>query len=407
MGYNPFALNTAHTAWTNGGNSTAYRIFYTVQGALNDIFVKNIYNLAVGGIQNAFFSPESRTNLEKVTGTALSLVGCCYALMFYGSNLYLSGKFVVELNNNIAVPCLIKVGNAVKIVGEKVFLAGAVPLYGMCYAFPKKVIQSFPKTVRFIAKKVMDSAQWAFNHVITPLWEHVFRHVFNFIGKRIQTIAKIICEAIEAIVHQIARIATWVFQNILQPLWSHVIAPICSFIGRSIQKVAIMLVTTLRSIVTKVIQSANWVFHHILVPLWRWVIYPIIHGIGSILYKIGVVIAQGLRFVVGKIIQYAAWVFQNVLVPCFNTVEKAAITVGKVLLDYLILPIGRGLYWIAHKIAAFVQIIFYNYLVPSARAIGKGLKALGDKIYEISQIFLEGVGIAWHKTAAFFGVSDS
>ncbi len=440
--YNPFALNTASAAWNNRESHPASRVVNTVVGALTDICLKNPYDLTIGNARSTFFSAETRTKTEKVACIAIIAVGSLYSLMLYGSNSYLAGRSLVAIGINTAFPHLAKVGYVLQIVGEKVFLAGAVPLYGVLYALPKKMIESLPRIVQFIADKVSATAQWIFNHVLVPIWNQAIRPVLQLMNRVVCSIGNAIRTAVEAVARQIDQVAKWVFKNLLQPLWNHiiepflnlfggtiekiasavsntvryiaikaaklflwivenVIAPLCnrvigpfiSLIGRTIEKIATAFGDLLQFIAKRADQLATWIVKNILAPLWNRVISPLIHTF-----------TRTIQFIAEKAARCATWIFQNLLAPCFNAIEKAASSIGKALLDYAIRPIGNALYFIAQKVASVAQVIFDRAIAPLARALESAFTALGNKVYEVSNATLEGIAASWRNAANFFGI---
>jgi phage-related protein len=410
--YNPLALETAYSAWTTPGTSLGSRVIHTALGTLNDIFVKNPYHLTVGNMRHAQSAPK--------THVALASLGVLYSLMLYGSNSYLLGKSLVALGSCTA-------GHLLQRVGEKLFLTGAVPLYGAFYAFPKKIIHSIPPLALLITTKITQSVQWIFNHVFMPLWTHAILPVLRALYR----ISHAISDAIESVIRAI-------FTHVLKPLADYILCPAIRLIGRIVSKLAYAL----RYIATTIERCAEWIFNTLLRPLWNHVIHPCLqriqflatalvnkveqlvtqlllplsnalHALGTALlqgmqavidkveqlvkqlllplsnalHALGTALLQGMQAVIDKTAQCAAWVFQKTVLPCWQVIQ----IVGHVLFDTLILPI-----------TSCAQAILNHYIVPMAREIASGCTALGQKLYEVGTDTLEGIALSWRNVAHVF-----
>jgi len=321
---NPFALNTACGAWKNQQHSIPRRVVDTIQGGVKDIFLKNTFDLTVGNIKNISLSSETRLKeIAKISMTVL--FGVSYSLILYGGSFYLIGREITSLGNHRNFSYVTPLGKRVATAGEKIFLCGAVPLYGTCYALPKKAIKLLPKIIWTLAPKVYKAAQWT------------SEHIGPFCERFIQPIGEAICKILKAVARKVDLMRVWIVKKFLSPFWNHVMKPVCIVVGK------------------KIALSARWIFRHVLVPFWRQVLSPILHKV---------------RFRSHKI--YAA-VMRNVLAPCFYAAEKVAKSLGKTLLDQVILPIGNHLTFTAHKIFEYQQEIFHRSVVLLEQRINRSI----------------------------------
>ena len=341
---NPFRLTNTREQWNEKGISSASRVVKTGSSLVKELFVDNPTRLTVGNIKNGFFSPVQKTKLEKAAAIGAAAVGSIYSLMLYGSSTFFMGKSIVAAGEGTGIVSLTKVGAFFQLWGERIFLAGAVPVYGILYALPKKIIEFTPKIVEALAEKVMVAAQWIFKTVLVPIWDHVIYPILSLCDRVFTEIGKVLSSIGKALLEQITNVANWVFQNLIQPLWQHLVKPVLTSVGQIIDTVMVPVV----------------------------------------------------KFVAEKISVVANWLIDNVLGPVFQSVEIAAFYVGKLLLDHVILPLANHvLIPIAKLTASVVQLIFKNMIVPVSQMMGDVGDFVGARLYEICKIVQEIASSGW------------
>ncbi|MEN9343523.1 MAG: hypothetical protein RLZZ453_310 [Chlamydiota bacterium] len=348
-----------HFCFTSFGSSNS--IAGTICNVAYDVFVKNVYELTIGNAKRILFTPAPF--VEKIKGSAIFLFGVCYSFTLYGASVYCTGQFLTGLGSRVSLLYLPKIGSAVAAVGEKLFLAGAVPLYGICYALPKKIIDHFPDIFHFVAKQTARVAQSTIDYIIIPLWNHLISPVMKLIFKTI----RIIAEIAEPVVDKLVDISSWLFKiffrNVVRPIWTYVTVPVCKLTYRVI-------------LVTK--KTADVLFDKVeKVVVWalKTIIWPSIQLVARISLKI-------------------ERALEGVILPVIRSVH-AVFMYGMDILGRMGTNLGA-------KIAVCAQYVFATCIVPVAQVVSRGFAAVAEKTYSASSAILTGIDTVWKNTSAFF-----
>ncbi|MCE5293249.1 MAG: hypothetical protein LLF94_01375 [Chlamydiales bacterium] len=383
--FNPFAFTTAKTAWQNEISLPA-KIFKSATGAIYDLYVKNPHDLTVGN-SKAF----SHSSLKKkVAIVAVAAFATLYTLMLYGTSIHLAGRGIVAIGSHVASPLISKIGEAAKIIGEKVFVTGAVPIYGLVYALPKEIIKSFPKVANFIAQKVSLAAKWVFQNVVHPLVKKVIIPALIQLGR-----------ALTALKNKIEVVATWMFHNVLTPLWNKVVVPALTHIFRAINYVAEKVSDVLIKVISKIEIAATWVFQNVLKPLldkvadavvWTFqhVVTPALNAISSLAKFTH---QHLLRPLARATASAASFVFQKILVPVFNVIVACANFLG----THVLKPAGALIASATKKVVNIAAVIFTKVIAPTVQAVANGLTALKNQALSTKTEIWNSITHTWTK----------
>jgi hypothetical protein len=311
--YNPVSLETAANTWHNDTSYIPIRFLKTVKSALYDIYVKNPYDLTCG---NLFSSQETTT--QTVAAKFIGVVAVFYSLMLYGITLNLTGSPIAALGDKICFPFLSKTGFAVQKLGEKLFLAGAVPSYGLFYALPKKLIQSIPAAVKFVSNqikvlidKVGQIATYIFDKVLVPLWRDVIIPALEGIKNAFSWVATKLVKAIEYLFEKIVQVGNFIFEKLLVPLWKDVIIPVLEGIKNAFSWVVTNLGKAIQYLSDKIVQVGNFIFEKVLVSLWKDVIIPALEGIKNVFSWVVTNLGKAIQYLSDKIVQVGNFIFEK------------------------------------------------------------------------------------------------
>lgn len=409
--FNPFAFNHAKEAWNNSKSSTPERILNSLGEASYDLFFQNPYDLTLGNCKKWQNSTKPLSLTTKIAVASTVVFGSLFTLMLYGTSIHLEGKAALALGNKVGLPALVKVGEVFKKTGKHIFLMGAVPVYALLYAGPKSLIQSLPNIAEFAAKKVSMAAKWVFDHLLTPMWNHVIHPAARRIEKAVTFIARHVAQAMKAAANVISNMAQSIFKNVLIPLWEKALFPALKRIGEAVHFIGRKIDSALEAIIPKVSHAAQWIFQKILVPLWNRVLFPACHGIVNGLIFLYDHLSSAINKVAKEVDKAAQWVFKHLLVPAWNRlVLPLAINIGR-RLTFVAKAIGNGLSKLGKAVSQAAAFIFeriapifkkmVSALVPTGNFLNKFvikpcaliLSQVADKICNVAQAIFENVVI--------------
>ncbi len=435
--FNPFALPSVESAWRSGASSPVTRLYKSVTGAIYDLSVKNPYDLTIGNLKTLATAPGFSLR-TKVAVVAAAFFGSLCTLMLYGTTFHLLGRGFLACGDKTEVAALTKVGEVVKELGTKLFLGGAVPVYGLFYALPKHIIASLPEIVRSVALKISTVAKWVFqniiqpfcnaidfvvtkiamiikpivesiaramksiarlivnvanqifHYVLSPLWNKILLPGLLKIGNAIEFIATTIRSALKTLVFKIAHMAEWIFSHIIEPIWNHGILPLLRGVVRLIENIGQGIV----AVIQRVEQAAQWVFRQLIVPIWNGLVFPILKAAGNVIHFV----AETLRSLADTTAKAASFIFQNIIAPVFRGITTLISGAGRILLNYVIEPLGTMLVSVATKVGQVFRALFNALVVPVARAVYDTADVLKRSVSELTteiwRIFTAPLGIA-------------
>lgn len=444
MTYNPFYLTTAKNAWNEQNSSSITRGCNVAAGAIYDIYVKNPYNMTIGNFRAFSNTTENKT---KIAAGVIVIFASLYTLMLYGTTFHLQGRILQSLGSQAGIANLSKTGEALKTLGTKIFVVGAVPVYGLFYALPKQLILSLPKIVREVAAKITKFASWIFHYVLQPLWERVIAPIVEAGVKALNFLITKIGETLKIIVNSIESLAKSLFDNVLKPLWEKILFPVLHGLGKVVENLAITVGSAVKAIgvkidqavrllfqyviapfwnqvviplvkgiadgivylakgisqaVQKVAQSAQWIFRNLIVPIWNKFIYPILKTTGNVVHFVGRVIAESIKelaLATGKVV---AFIFKKVIATVFKAISNVILEGGKLLANYVIKPLIKVLATVAEKVASVFKSVFVGMIVPVAKGAASCANFLKDSAVDLTTEIWYSVSAIWSRGASYF-----
>ena len=272
---NPFTLNHCMKAYQLKSP------LGMVKGAAYDLIIQNPYNLTFANYQI-----DTPSRVIKYTIIILSAL---YTSMLYGATIYVTAQSILALSpqNSLIKNLAIKV----KKLGESLFMIGAIPIYGIFYAFPKYAIKELPKIVHNHLIKI---SNYIYENVFYPLWKTIIlptlttiekglNLTFYWIQKGFNFAIQWIQEKSNLLITNINNLAITIFNHTLKPLWKKIILPILTIISKGINSLfkglnyAIQWIQkTSNLLITSINNLAITIFNHTLKPLWKKIILPIL-----------------------------------------------------------------------------------------------------------------------------------
>jgi len=389
--YNPFSLSTAHQAYHSTSTPIVKAGKVTI-GAIYDIFVKNPYDLTIGNAKTLAQTEKSLSLKTKVGVYATIFFGSCYALMLHGTSIHLQGRALAGAAAKTNLTAIGKVAEVLKEIGKRVFITGAVPVYGLFYALPKYIVLSIPKALTFVATKIAAAAKLIFHHVLHPLWTKVLAPAGHAVLTVIRFVATKIGETLQTMAKIVSTVAKAIFNHVMVPLWKHVIAPMLRGTVHVIKFVATKSSEILKAVSVKVFQASQWVFNHVLAPLWDNVIVPVAKTMANVIVYLAKAVAHAAAKVASMVAKSAQWFFSHVMVPIWN---RVVIPTVNFLNNYVVQPLTAALYAVAVKIGQAFTAVVNNAIIPAAKVVAD---VSSTTMHAISSAFSE-VGSAF--TGAF------
>jgi len=380
--FNPLALSTAQRVWQN--NSSPFLKLGTVpMAALYDVYVKNPYRLTIGNGIALIHSAEQHSLKTKIAVIATITFGAIYTLMLYGTTLHLQGRSFLAFGDKTGSAMLTKIGSSTKQLGMKVFVAGAVPVYGLFYALPRYILLSLPKIAQVTAEKLKWVSHWVFQNLLEPLWRHVILPAKQTAVKWLNIAITKIGAALQTIGNHIANLAKTIFEHVLR-LWDQTLLPLLQRMGNTLQNVR----TFLTQLGMKIAEKAQWVFQHVITPFWQQTLLPAIKEIGNRI----VALANSFSQVMTQIAQSIQSFIQTVIIPFWNqsllpilqTIRNNIVSLAQSLKQ-----LGAA---VAQKVAQSAQWVFehlltplWNYLQPTLQTIGRVLSSVRQNLAPLIQ----------------------
>ncbi len=442
--YNPFSLTTAKNGWNEQNSSSISRGCKAAVGAVYDIYVKNPYDLTVGNFRAFSNTSETKT---KVAAGAIVIFASLYTLMLYGTTFHLQGRILQTLGSKAGIAALSKTGEMLKNLGTKIFVAGAVPVYGVFYALPKQLILSLPKIVKEVAAKITQLAGWIFHNVLQPLWENVIAPVGEAVARALNFAAAKIGAALKVIGNKIAALAKSLFDHVLKPLWEKVLFPVLHGLAKVVQNIAIAVGSAVKAIgikitqavrilfqyviapfwnrlvmplvkgianaivylakgigqvAQKVAQSAQWIFRNLIIPVWNKLIHPILKAAGNVIHFVCRVLAESIKELALATGKAAAFIFHKLIAPVFKAIANVVLEAGKLLVNYVIKPLIYVLASVAEKVAYVFKAVFAGIIVPAAKGAASCAAFLKDSAVDLTTEIWHSVTAIWNQVASRF-----
>lgn len=351
--YNPFAMNTASNAWNDQNLPAPKRAGKAVLGAFYDIYVTNPYNLTIGNSITLAKSPDPLSTKAKVALVATIVFGTLYTLTLYGATLHLGGLGILSVSTQCHLGALSIIGEAVKEVGTKLFLAGTVPIYGTVYALPRYLIKTIPKIPAYVDAKLDALAKGIFQHVLKPFWFNVAYPALKMAYVPIKFTAVKIFDAIVYVADIAARAVVFVIEK--------TIFPAARAITYAVRTIETHLDTVLKALAEKIKAAAIWTFENILVPYAKQLYKEL-----TVLSK---AIWQATTFMFEKISHVAQWTFFNVIQPLWYKVVQPLAHMIKESWNITVSIIEKVALETSRKIAVAASWIFQNILIPVGKLI--------------------------------------
>lgn len=315
---NLFDLSNSKKIWGDEAHPLFAKVIKGIFYAVRDIYIKNPYSFIAGNYSKLFKSVVPQTTLTKIIPCATAVFGAFYVLMLYGSSLHLTGKIVQTLVKDFHHPLLSKAVEKILLVGEKLFVAGAVPIYGVFYALPKHLISFFPMIKQFLAKKAASAAHWIFQNVLTPFCQKLLFPFLQKMNAVIQVISAKVNSVLQVIGLKIAHLASWTFKKLMIPLWNKALLPFLQKTATALEFLFVKIGSALKIVGAKVAHLANWTFKNILIPLWNSALSPCLKFLKNKLVSVIKNLTSALSAVANATSQVAYWTFKNLILPFFN-----------------------------------------------------------------------------------------
>lgn len=394
--YNPFAFSTAEDAWEDKKNLLPVRIYKGAVGAVYDICVKNPYDLTIGNCKKLINAENPQSTRTKVIVSATAAFAVLYTLMFYGMVFHLSGKCLQVLGSKTGYAAISRVGEASKTFGKNMFVAGAVPIYGLFYAVPKRIILAMPEITRFVVTKIAIAAKWIFQEVLAPLWRKVLFPAAQIIYKGLKFVVKKIEPVLKEICHLVASTAKWVFQHVLIPFWKKALLPLLKTIHNAARLILTEISSVLNAIVLKISRVISWTFQQIIVPAWDNYVLPALRIIGPIIDSVVRTVGQTIQTLLQETVRVASFIFQAFIAPIFNGLAHFLLTVGTFLGDYVIKPFGSVLADLMGKVGDVFKYILNGAIIPAVKTISGSFNALSESVLDFKREIGQAINSIWN-----------
>lgn len=257
-------LDTSRQIWND--SHTASGKLKAVMFAPVEVIVINPLRLTLGNIFVLKDQLHILSKWEKVGACAAIVFGTLYTMMLWGSGVMLLGKGIALLGTSTGLSPIVTVGEVVKSVGLKTFVAGGVPFYGLFYELPKQLYRVAPSVWRVVSEKVVAAAEWVFENILAPIWDKAIVPAANAIGKAYQFVADKLSVVLKPVANVISSTAKWVFHKVLTPIWNRALWPVLKAIGHACSYVAHAVGPALKAWADAVANAASIVFNKLFVP---------------------------------------------------------------------------------------------------------------------------------------------
>lgn len=404
--FNPFALNTAQHLWQSEKTPPIVKGVTAASGAIYDLFVLNPYNLTFGNCNTLITSQEPRSIQTKIAVCSAIAFGSLYSLMLYGTTIHLSGRCLLGLGSHF-----VKAGEILQKLGTNLFVAGALPIYSLCYAFPKYLAKTLPPVLDAVAAKMTVVGQWTFKNLLQPFWNRVIVPAAEIGTKALRFAAAKIGAALEVVGNKIATYSKLVFKEVLVPFWEKTLFPLLHKFGNTLHKIATSLTPLLNNLKERIVYAANWAFQHLVTPAWNQVILPTLKSAERIVK----VAAEMLKEATLATVKTASMIFQKFIVPAYKESVLVIQAAGKYLDQNVIQPLSPLLKNAAQQVSQVSVKIFNTIIVPAAKAVAESARSIfdtaivptakvvadsarlfKDKLLEINNIMLLKMQAVWH-----------
>ena len=345
--FNPVSLSTATHAWQHSSGFS--KVTNTLTGAAYDLYAKNPYDLTIGNLQKAATGAQHLDALEKVAIASLILIGTCFSSMICGGSLYAFGAQTLSFAEAVESPILTTVAKTSTFYGEKLFLAGSVPLYAVSYELPKYLIKNAPKVLSYLIEKTYDAANWTFANVILPIWDKAVCPALNFAFTQIS-------KAIDKACDLISKISTYLFNNIIKPLWDKAIYPALTFAFTQI---------------SWAIDKACNIISRVSIYVFDNIIKPAFNGIEQASIWLASRLAPVLKSIANAIEKTTAFIFNNIFNPVINAVYTAFSFAARKLSIVLDKTLSA--------ISDVVSFLLREFIAPGFKALYQGLSFIANK----------------------------
>lgn len=443
ISYNPFALSTAQTDWADTTTSLLTKASKTTASAIYDIYIKNPYDLTIGNCKTLINSSIQIATRTKIAAAATIAFGSLYTLMLYGASCHLLGSSLLAVGSASGLSILEKVGAAVQALGTNTFITGAVPIYAMLYALPKKILVSLSILAKIVADKIAIVASWTFHNLIQPTLSVVgdvlrfvgtqIKFVLDILGKTITTIAETtfkyvikpffqkvvfpllhkfgnvihfayrsVSSVLEAIGSKVDLAIQWIFKNVVTPFWNHIVFPALSHLGNAIVYLVKGVANVISAVADKVARSATWVIQNLIEPVWKNFLLPALKATGEAFHFVAKLVGEAAQTLGNVTVKVASFIFQKILAPAFNAIAQATVTTGRLLNNYIIKPLTYVLTSIADKVAIVFNAIYEALIVPTALAIASVANFLKERAVEGTTAIHQAFTSAWNRIAFSF-----
>ena len=456
---NPFAFSTAQAVWNQAVTPLHTKVINTALAAAKDVLIENPYKMTIGNSQKLFAGAASLTLKSRVLGAATVAFSSLYTFMLYGALINFQGRLLLTAGTRLSFPALVKIGEGVKQIGKNLFLTGAVPVYAVAYALPKKIIQITPKVLKFavekfaqgvewVIKKAQTISGWAMDHIFKPIWNkailpaiRVLVRVFNYVGAKINRalnaiahlvetavkklfnnflkpfwnrvivpLAKLIEKALDFGARKIAdavvwtlrkteTVVKWVFNNVLTPFWNQVIVPVAKTVGEGFKFVATKALEGLEALAKGVSTAANWVIDNLLVPAWENLLNPLLQMTGRVLSSLLNMTGSALKSLFNVVSNVATAVFNHVIAPLFKAGWNLLNATGNFIGTYVVAPLGQLLSVTAQKVGALFYALFESVIKPVGVLLGEGIQMIGSSLNDLKNELVQTVTSVWGRFA--------
>ena len=380
---NPFRLNTAVAAWNQPNKTFFLKAYNSIKGGVYDLFVKNPYELTTGNYRR-FFSSENAAKHSKIEKIAIGIIialSACYTFLLYGITICINAQLLQSLGAIAGSAQIISVAKKINTIGEKIFLCGSVPIYGILYALPKQLLKFIPIACEKIIHIIISILKYVSKKIIVPIWQHILQPILLSIYKVIKWGVTLISKTIQYLANKIMQAATWVFNNVFVPIWKYILHPIIKNTYKAIRWTVSLICNTIQYLVNKIMQAAAWAFNHVIVPFWNYVLKPIIKNTYKAIRWTISIISNAIQYLVNKTIQAAAWIFNNSIVPFWNYVLSPILKVLIVIAKL----VGRFIDYSAQKVSALCAIIYQAIIEPTILLFKKMAETASDNFIIIKQ----------------------
>ncbi len=404
--FNPFALTTTQKILADKTSCLPARICKGTVAIAYDIYVKNPYELIIGNCKKLITATQPQSVKTKISVCATAILATPYTMMLYGSSIHLLGISLQSLASATSLTALPLISEATKKIGKDLFVAGAVPFYGVFYALPKHIIKILPDVLRATVAKINIAANWTIQHVLTPLWNHVILPAAQMAYQGLKFVATKISAALEAINKVIVQLAKWTFQQVLTPLWKNVIVPSAQMAYQGLKFVATKISIALEAINKVIVELAKWTFQHVLSPLWNNALLPTLKLVEKAAHFVVTQMNAALQIIGSKVASAAQWTFHHALKPLWNNAgilwNEALLPALKLLEKNIVCiakKFGHATSDVARAVSQAAQWIFSQVIIPTWGRILPVLKKIGNVLAITIKAAVEAIQLLAKETA--------